>query len=189
MTERQLENWFKQIYTETYPTIERVGRHMIERACIGLSMELEDIIHETYLTLYKKRHTLCNHENITGWLIVAFKFNALRRMRKWARQHDAMERASSVETSVRSGDLAASMEDEEAVEIMRAAIGARNFGILLDYQAGRLSVDQIAQMLDKSVGATYTFLSRLRKRCLLVLQKNGFHTLLLLWIALHFGRF
>lgn len=61
------EQYFNQLYTETYLLLKRYVSSKIS------SNESEDILQETYYQAYKNLNTLISHPNPTGWLMVTCK--------------------------------------------------------------------------------------------------------------------
>lgn len=185
MNDREYREWYCKVYIETFPTVERAGRRLLAHFCYALIPELDDLIQDVYLVMYKKREKLVDHENITGWLIVALKYVILKRMRAWARRRDAVEKLKFQVEAV-SRDL--NFDDQEEMNILRAALGEENYELLKAYHVDGVPVEELAARVGKSVGAVHTRLSRLRKRCNDILSGSGLKTMIALWMAMHILR-
>lgn len=189
MNDREYQEWYCKVYIETYPIVERAGRRLLAHFCYALMPDLDDLVQDAYLAMYKKREKLITHENITGWLIVALKFIILKRMRTWARRRDAVERLKQhAEAVARETARGLNFEDQEDVEILRATLGEENFELLKAYHMDGVPVEELAARTGRSVGATHTKLSRLRGRCNDILNGSGLKTMIALWVAMHFLR-
>ena len=182
MNDREYQEWYCKVYIETFPIVERAGRRLLAHFGCALMPELDDLVQDAYLVMYKKREKLVEHENITGWLIVALKYIILKRMRAWARRRDAVEKLKQQVEAV-ARDL--NFDDQEDMEILRAALGEENFELLKAYHVDGVPVEELAARMGKSVGAVHTKLSRLRRRCYEILSGSGLKTMIGLWMALH----
>ena len=159
---------------------------MIARFCYALDPDLEDMMNEAYIVMYKKREKLVTHPNITGWLIVALKYIILKRMRKWARNRDALRRLKNEverQHQIRKSDL--DFDNLEEVEILIATLGRENFELLHAYHVEGVPIDELARRCGKSVGATYMKLSRLRRRGFDILNSTDIGTMAILWLAIN----
>lgn len=75
LSDCKYESWFDQTYNETYLTVKRAGRILLVHLCPALLNDLDELLSCTYRDMSKKEWQLRKHPNITGWLIVAFRYS------------------------------------------------------------------------------------------------------------------
>ena len=181
----EYEQWFQDIFQRTHPTIERAGSALLARFCPHAASEHGDLVQEAYLALYKKRRQLRSHPNITGWLIVALKYLILKRRRTLIRKHAAYRRLKiQYARSCKQRLMTNYFENTEAASLLRASLQPEDYALLWARYVEGVSIEDLAQRTEKSKDAVYTQLSRLRKRCLLLLRDGNF-CVLFLWFSLH----
>lgn len=183
--DNESEKWFQDIFLRTHPTVERAGRYLLARFCPHAASEHGDLVQEAYLALYKKRRQLRSHPNITGWLIVALKYLILKRRRTLIREQAAYRLLKTkYDRSLQKHPMTNSFGNTESASLLRASLPPEDFTLLRAHYIEGIPIQELAQRSHESKGAIYTRLSRLRKRCLLLL-KDGNLYVLLLWIHLH----
>ena len=64
---RNNEQYFNQLYTESYPLLKRYVFHKADQS------EAEDILQETYYQAYQNIQLLIEHPNPMGWLMLTCK--------------------------------------------------------------------------------------------------------------------
>ena len=78
-----LEKWFDELYIEFYPILMKTALHNTKDPHLA-----EDMVQNTFETLYEKREELCTHPKIDGWLTAAVKFKIFsdKQLRKYMRE-------------------------------------------------------------------------------------------------------
>ena len=100
----------------------------------------------TYSDMSRKEWLLRRHPNITGWLIVAFRYVVYHRIRAWYREQRILERYKNEQRASRAIDpFAEAMLLTEAEDIMVAAIGARRYALLRAYRYDGVPVKDLAE--------------------------------------------
>ena len=64
-----LEKWFDELYIEFYPILMKTALHNTKDPHLA-----EDMVQNTFETLYEKRERLSKHPNVGGWLVSAVKY-------------------------------------------------------------------------------------------------------------------
>ena len=130
------------------------------------------------------------HPNITGWLIVAFRYVVYHRIRAWYREQRILERYKNEQRASRAIDpFAEAMLLTEAEDIMVAAIGARRYALLRAYRYDGVPVKELAEQTGKSVHAMEVSLWRWQRTCRKVLKSHGKFVMFLLWVNVNLGFF
>ena len=190
LSDCKYESWFDQTYNETYLTVKRAGRILLVHLCPALLNDLDELLSCTYRDMSKKEWQLRKHPNITGWLIVAFRYIVYHRIRAWYKEQRTLERLKNEKCDE---SVAAPFFDaiflEETEEIMRAAIGERRYALLYAYKYEGVPVKELAAQMGKSVHAMEVALWRWQKICKKMLKNNGKFLLIILWIHVNFGMF
>lgn len=187
MTDLEYQVWYCETYKATYPILKRAGKRLLAHFCYALAPDLEDMMSDAYIAMYKKRKKLIVHPNINGWLIVALKYIILKRMRKWARNRDALIKLKNeveIQNQARKADL--DFENAEDVYILIQTLGSENYELLRAYHVDGVSIEELARRCGKSVGATYMKISRLRRRGYDILNSTDFKSIVVLWLAMNF---
>lgn len=182
--------WFDETYKETYLTLRRAGRILLAHLCPALLGDLDELLDSTYCDMSRKEWLLRNHPNITGWLIVAFRYVVYHRIRAWYREQRILERYKNEQRASRAIDpFAEAMLLTEAEDIMVAAIGARRYALLRAYRYDGVPVKELAEQTGKSVHAMEVSLWRWQRTCRKVLKSHGKFVMFLLWVNVNFGFF
>ena len=87
--------WFDQTYSDTYLTVRRAGRILLAHLCPALLGDVDELLDITYSDMSRKEWLLRRHPNITGWLIVAFRYVVYHRIRAWYRQQRVLVRCAN----------------------------------------------------------------------------------------------
>lgn len=115
------QEWFDEVYNET--------RWQLRNICVmllcgypELRSDVDDLIQDTYMQMYKKYDKLLSHENIGGWLVEALKRNARSLVREKAREKKRVIRSiddpEQIETA--RDDAVNPTEDTVLAKEMRA---------------------------------------------------------------------
>ena len=83
MDERR--SWFERTFEDTKKIVLQAGRRAIRRYPM-LREDLDDLIQDTYLELYRKSDQLRAHPNLPGWLVETLNRKAKNRARKRMRE-------------------------------------------------------------------------------------------------------
>ena len=182
--------WFDQTYSDTYLTVRRAGRILLAHLCPALLGDVDELLDITYSDMSRKEWLLRRHPNITGWLIVAFRYVVYHRIRAWYREQRILERYKNEQRASRAIDpFAEAMLLTEAEDIMVAAIGARRYALLRAHRCEGVCVRELAKQTGKSVRAMEVSLWRWRKTCEKLLKGRGNFLLFLLSLYVNFGFF
>ena len=92
MSDHKYTLWFDQTYSDTYLTVRRAGRILLAHLCPALLGDVDELLDITYSDMSRKEWLLRRHPNITGWLIVAFRYVVYHRIRAWYREQRILER-------------------------------------------------------------------------------------------------
>ena len=121
MSDHKYTLWFDQTYSDTYLTVRRAGRILLAHLCPALLGDLDELLDNTYSDMSRKEWLLRRHPNITGWLIVAFRYVVYHRIRVWYREQRILERYKNEQRASRAIDpFAEAMLLTEAEDIMVA---------------------------------------------------------------------
>ena len=190
MSEHKYTLWFDQTYSDTYLTVRRAGRILLAHLCPALFGDLDELLDNTYSDMSRKEWLLRRHPNITGWLIVAFRYVVYHRIRAWYREQRILERYKNEQRASRAIDpFAEAMLLTEAEDIMVAAIGARRYALLRAYRYDGVPVKELAEQTGKSVHAMEVSLWRWQRTCRKVLKSHGKFVMFLLWVNVNLGFF
>jgi RNA polymerase sigma-70 factor (ECF subfamily) len=168
--------------TET-PTLDELYRHHAAKVSqwvawlTGRDVEVEDIVHEVFLVVHKRRHTLRPDASIGAWLyaITIRVVSDRRRARRWRRWFgwvgggdaggaEAMKNAQSTSASPLEA-----VEQKEAKTLTRGILDElsedyRTVLVLFEFQG--LSGEEIAALTGTSVPNVWLRLHRARKQFL-----------------------
>ena len=182
--------WFDETYKETYLTLRRAGRILLAHLCPALLGDLDELLDSTYCDMSRKEWLLRNHPNITGWLIVAFRYVVYHRIRAWYRQQRVLERCANELRVERVADpVAEALNAAETEAFLRDALGASRYALLRAHRCEGVCVRELAKQTGKSVRAMEVSLWRWRKTCEKLLKGRGNFLLFLLSLYVNFGFF
>lgn len=155
------------------------------RYSADLQDDLQDIVQETFLTLWKKRKQLANHENIHGWLYITTKNKYRDRFGRWstAKQHHSFSFDEEGRFVVAEDDLRVEAQDElqRQKEKIIAIVGEEAYALLLQYYDESIDNGDIAKMF----GIPRASLRVRIHRIILSLRKHDFALFLLLVVTLN----
>jgi RNA polymerase sigma-70 factor (ECF subfamily) len=168
--------------TET-PTLDELYRHHAAKVSqwvawlTGRDVEVEDIVHEVFLVVHKRRHTLRSDASVGAWLyaITIRVVSDRRRARRWRRWFgwvgggdaggaEAMKNAQSTSASPLEA-----VEQKEAKTLTRGILDElsedyRTVLILFEFQG--MCGEEIAALTGTSVANVWLRLHRARKQFL-----------------------
>lgn len=148
---------FEMLFLRHYERVYRVAYNLV-----GSREEAEDLVQETFLTLYNTPPERTTDQGVVAWLCrIALNrgYNVLRSTR---RAQQRMERVGMMEMLVESDDphvLALRAEERAFVRSLLARLPERQSKILLLRYAG-LSYTEIAATLGIAPGSVGTLLAR-----------------------------
>lgn len=121
---------------------------------------------------------LYKHGNITGWLMVALRFNFKNRQRKWRiwKRRSAEVDGSADIFSVQPNPVEDALfnEDKGVLDIIRDAIGDEGkFNAFIDYHIHKVPIKTLAEARGISEDAMKMQLHRCRRICRTALEANG----------------
>ncbi|NOK62010.1 MAG: DNA-directed RNA polymerase specialized sigma subunit, sigma24 family [Chloroflexi bacterium AL-W] len=157
---------FEILFQRYYSQVYRVLYHLV-----GRREEAEDLLQETFLTLYRKPPRLASGTEVIAWLCrVALNrgYNALRGQR---RSRERLERLVEPPPSIDPDDEVLRTEVRSEVRAVLRQLPERQAKLLLLRYAG-LSYAEIAETLHVSTGSVGTLLSR-AERAFLVLYEQS----------------
>ena len=190
MSDHKYTLWFNQTYNDTYLTVRRVGYILLAHLCPALLGDLDELLSRTYDDMSKKEWLLRKHPNITGWLIVAFRYVVYHRIRAWYREQRILERYKNEQRVFRMADpFTEAMLLAEAEDIMRTAIGERRYALLRAHRYDGVPAKELAERTGKSVHAMEVSLWRWQKACQSAIKSRGKLVMMILWINVNFGVF
>ena len=138
----------------------------------------------------RKEWLLRNHPNITGWLIVAFRYVVYHRIRAWYRQQRVLVRCANELRVERVADpVAEALNAAETEAFLRDALGASRYALLRTHRYEGVSARELAKQTGKSVRAMEVSLWRWRNTCEKLLKGRGNFLLILLSLYVNFGFF
>lgn len=148
-----MDEWFDQLYRENIKQLRNAAKSQL-----GDQEWAEDVVHDVFLLLLKKRDEVYRHEFVKGWLYKTLA-NMIRNERKKCvyRQHIPLQdiRQLGIEDTY----------DMPLAEILPAELAPEDRDILIMRFEKQLSHAQIAQQLGCSPSASRTKLSRAVVRC------------------------
>ena len=183
-------SWFDETYKETYLILRRAGRILLAHLCPALLGDLDELLDCTYNDMSRKEWLLQNHPNITGWLIVAFRYIVYHRIRAWYRQQRILEGYANELRVERVADpFAEALSFAETEAFLSGAIGASRYALVRAHCYEGASVQELAKRTGRSVRAMEVSLWRWRKTCEKLLKGRGNFLLILLSLYVNFGFF
>ena len=183
-------SWFDETYKKTYLILRRAGRILLAHLCPALLGDLDELLDCTYNDMSRKEWLLQNHPNITGWLIVAFRYIVYHRIRAWYRQQRILEGYANELRVERVADpFAEALSFAETEAFLSDAIGASRYALVRAHCYEGASVQELAKRTGRSVHAMEVSLWRWRKTCRKLLKGRGNFLLLLLWLHVNLGFF
>lgn len=191
--EQMLTQWVQDVYLDTHRIVYRYGKLLIGRRCPEMAADLEDLVQETYCILHRKRHKLYTHTNVTGWLIVALRYNFENKRRKKKRNNEILVEPSKSDQYAGAGNPvedAIFHGDSEALAVLRAAINdEEKFKAFLDFHINHVPIQTLADRYGKSYDAMKMQLCRTRKLCQIILEEKSEILLIIFLIRVTFFDF
>lgn len=191
--EHVMDDWIEQTYSDNHKILYRYAEVLVSYHCRAMYSCIDDLVQETFFILYKKRHKLYSHENITGWLIVALRYNFNNRWRKMKRRNEILMEPNMAEQF--SGDKkpvedAIFRNDDEALSIIRVAIKDEDkYQAFIDFHVKHVPIQDLADKYGKSYDAMKMQLYRSRKFCKILLEESGKFTVFFLLLRVTFFDF
>ena len=152
---RNNEQYFNQLYTESYPLLKRYVFHKADQS------EAEDILQETYYQAYRNVNILKEHPNPTGWLMLTCK-NILKK-------HIAKNKKELDKTYIgATEDLINNMPavddyDWVYMEELKKILSDDTYYLLVKKYVEGYSVEELAKQLNITDGACKMRLKRAKK--------------------------
>lgn len=175
--EHDIQEWFNQVYADNHKILYRYAEVLIAYYCSAMYSSIDDLVQETFFILYKKRERLHNHENITGWLIVALRYNFNNRWRKLKRRNEILMEPATAEQFSRERNPvedAIFRNDSEILSIIRAAINDDDkYQAFIDFHINHIPIETLANRYGKTNDAMKMQLYRSRKLCKIILEESG----------------
>jgi len=191
--EQMLKQWVQEVYLDTYKIVYRYGKLLISHRCPAMRADLEDLVQETYCILHRKRHKLYTHTNITGWLIVALRYNFENKRRKRKRNKEILVEPSKSEQYAGAGNPvedAIFHGDSEALAVMRAAVNDdEKFTAFIDFHINHVPIQTLADRYGKNYNAMKMQLCRTRKLCQIILGEKSDILLIFFLLRVTFSDF
>jgi RNA polymerase sigma factor (sigma-70 family) len=182
--ERALRLLDRSFFTTLYARARRVVRD---------ADEARDVVQDTFIKVWRRCASFAGDSELLPWIDAILRNGLLDRLRRTAREEPFDEHASvNAELSVRIVELSQrdiATPDDEAARAQHAECFQRcwqrfetaapaHAAVISWIAADGLSHEQIAELLDRSPGATREFISQSRKRARLYLAE---------WYELCFG--
>lgn len=172
MRRREQEMWFEEIYRETAPAVRRCAR-AFTRMHPALQDEMDDLVQETYIRMYKKYEELQNHEAVIKWLIVTLRnlFSNRVRVQQTKNRYVVWEIDRSKVFDNTFADVCAQVDaaiENEDMELLRKIsnhIGEEKLELLQQYYLDKIPLKELADREGISPEAMKMRISRLRKKC------------------------
>lgn len=184
------EAWFDDTFRATYLTLERSGRILLTYLCPAIMGDLHDLMIQAYMACDKKKKKLYNHPNVTGWLIVAFRYETYHRIRSWDRENrlrDELNYQGRIRAA--SDSMKDALEDKDLELVFRSAIGNKRYELLKAYYLRGITIDELAVVCGTSEHGMEAALSRWRKKCEKALNCPGLLSIIPLWFYMNFSFF
>lgn len=159
---------FKQIVTPYYKDMYRVAL-----AVTNHSEDAEDVVQEFFEKLWAKRHQIDTVEDISSFLKVSVKRQAIDYVKR--RKIDVVSMES--ETIDVSSDLATDSEmllkeSAEIIDVMIERLPPTEKSIMIMRTNAECSIDDIVQLTGMTPVSVRTCLSRARKRLRMMYEKS-----------------
>lgn len=184
------EAWFDATFRATYLTLERAGRVLLTYLCPAIMGDLHDLMIQAYMACDKKKKKLYHHPNVTGWLIVAFRYETYHRIRSWDRESRLRDELNYQERIRATSDsIKDVLEDKDLELVFRSAIGNKRYELLKAYYLRGLTIDELALMCGTSDHGMEVALSRWRRKCEKALNCPGLLSIIPLWFYMNFSFF
>lgn len=167
------ESWLKALYEEHYQLLYSVGR-LFTGADEAPDSQVEDMIQETFLILWRKRGALFTHPNIGGWLVETLRRGLLHRYTKKRRAGAPRSQSlDAVDMDLVTGGEKVFPLPEDALEIkdrletLKTLLGERDAALFYRYFALNLTARELAREMNVSEDCLRMRVTRLRKKVLL----------------------
>lgn len=184
------ESWFEDTFRATYLTPERSGRILLTYLCPAIMGDLHDLMIQAYMACDRKKKKLYTHPNVTGWLIVAFRYETYHRIRSWDREKSLLDRLNcQARIRAASSSITDALEDRELEQVFRSSIGGKRYELLRAYYLRGLTISELAVMCGVSERGMESALSRWGRKCETALTCTGLLSVIPLWLYLNFSRF
>ena len=175
--EQTVQQWIEAVYRDNHKILYRYAEVLVARYCRAMASSIDDLVQETFFILYKKRLKLYDHENITGWLIVALRYNFNNRWRKIKRRSEILMEPEKTElfgTGHNPVERAVFSGNAEVLEIIRAAINDDDkYQAFIDFHLNHVPIQQLAEKYGKSYDSMKVQLFRCRKLCKALMEENS----------------
>lgn len=160
-----VDPWFQKVYDDNYPIVYRYAKILIRCHHGILAADLHDLVQETFFILYRKRKKLYTHVNITGWLIITFRYHYANRRRKWIRHNRNRVYMQNLENAPdpKSVEESAFTIDPSMFALLKDIVGEEKFRAITDFHVHKIPIREIAKTYGKSETAMRVQLYRSRK--------------------------
>lgn len=161
MDERRI--WFERAFEDTKKIVLQAGRRAVRRYPM-LREDLDDLIQDTYLELYRKSDQLRAHPNLAGWLVETLNRKAKNRARK--RMRELSRRISMDSPSI-------SFEpDDDLRGAIANELGADALSLLEAHYIGGVPIEALANARGTTAAAIKMRFHRWKKRLQKIIPEN-----------------
>lgn len=158
--------WTSTEFARFYEAYYEVVFHKVRG--IVAAADVEDVVQETFLRLYRKRHTFRGETSLRGWVGRVARNSALMHVRLSRVRHERVTGSEVIRAVVDRDSPSPEREEEldarRSVERLRELIpdldGEKQ--ILVEMRAEERSIREIATALDVSIAAVKSRLYRVR---------------------------
>ena len=147
---------FDRLYLEYYPKLFHYVGGVLDYRNLML---VEDIVHDTFMTAWKKMDELCCHPNPGGWLMNTAKNKLRARRNKASSKEMGLDDYSIEPIEKESGYEAAELE-----MVVEKVLTPHDRGLFYKYFVEGYSVKEMAAQEKMTEGAFKVKMSRIRKK-------------------------
>lgn len=157
------ESAFATIYNQTYKYVYSRAKCMFSD-----EEEVQDLVQEVYLALYRNAANIQSSESIFGWLKTTTFYQGTKMLRKKRKEVLLSEESEELFEAIPDDEpqIEEDYMNKEDVEVIRECINRlsdEQKTVLLAYYYDNLKVDEIADMLEMSAGTIKSRLYLARK--------------------------